>query len=460
MERRGRQNLNLATGTQTALSGGENEHKGDQAHRGLLPNRWARIGSAAQDRQLVFSNLMTHVNEDSFREAFKAIDGSKALGVDGISKSEYGRNLEENLQDLTQRVQRGTYRPMPKRETLIPKSKGKTRPIAITCFEDKLVDWVVGKILSQVFKPLFIRNSFGYRLNKSAHDAIKACYYSLYKNTRKHVVEIDFSSFFNTIPHRKLMRGLGRRISDRRFKGLIGRFLKGELITPEGKQLPGRIGTPQGSIMSPILANIYLNEVIDQWFIKNYASYNNIIVRYADDAIFLFKKEEDAAQFLKDLTIRVTQYGLTLNIDKTHIITIAKNNHKQFNFLGLTFYWGKQGSKRSLKVKTQKEKLIKSIQEFERWIKKVRNQMKLKEIWLLAKSKIKGHINYFGYWVNSLKLRHFYNQAINSLFKWLNRRSQKLSYQWQGFLERLRNFPLIEPIENMKLKQLGWNPYA
>jgi RNA-directed DNA polymerase len=460
MERRGRQNLNLATGTQAIHGDGENEHKGNQTHKDLFPNRWARIGFAAQDKQLVFNNLMTHVNEDSLREAFKAIDGSKALGVDGISKSEYGRNLSVNLEDLAQRVQKGTYRPMPKREILIPKAKGKTRPIAIACFEDKLVDWVVGKILSQVVEPLFIRNSFGYRPNKSADDAIKACYYSLYKNTRKNVVEIDFSSFFNTIPHRKLMRVLGRRISDRRFKGLIGRFLKGELITAGEEQLPSKIGTPQGSIMSPVLANIYLNEVIDQWFIQNYASYNNIIVRYADDAIFLFKKEETAVQFLKDLNLRVTKYGLTLNTDKTHIITIAKNNHKQFNFLGLTFHWGKQGSRYTLKVKTQKDKLIKSIQEFEQWIKKVRNQRKLKDIWQLARSKIKGHINYFGYWMNSLKLRHFYDQAIKALFKWLNRRSQKLSYRWDGFKERLRNFPLIEPIENMKLKQLGWNPYA
>jgi len=355
MERRGRQNLNLVTGTQTTHGGGESEHKGNQTHKGLFPNRWARIGFAAQDKQLVFNNLMTHVNEDSLREAFKAIDGSKALGVDGISKSEYGKKLEENLQNLAQRVQRGTYRPMPKREILIPKSKGKTRPIAIACFEDKLVDWVVGKILSQVFEPLFIRNSFGYRPNKSAHDAIKACYYSLCKNTRKHVVEIDFSCFFNTIPHRKLMKVLGRRTSDRRLKGLIGRFLKGELITAGGEQLPCEIGTPQGSIMSPILANIYLNEVIDQWFIKNHASYDNIIVRYADDAIFFFKKEENAVQFLDDLTIRVERYRLTLNRDKTHIITIAKHNHKQFSFLGLTFYWGKQGSRCTLKVKTQKE---------------------------------------------------------------------------------------------------------
>jgi RNA-directed DNA polymerase len=339
-ELRGRQNLNLTTDTQTTLGGGNNGHREDQIRMDFLPNRWVRIGLAAQDKTLVFGNLMTHVNENSLREAFRAIDGSKALGVDGISKSEYGKNLQENLRALAERVQRGTYRPQPKREVLIPKGKGKTRPIAIACFEDKLVDWVVGKILSLVFEPIFIRNSFGYRPNKSAEGAIKACYYSLCKNTRKHVVEIDFSSFFNTIPHRKLMKVIGKRISENRFKGLIGRFLKAELITRE-ETIPGVVGTPQGSIMSPILANIYLNEVIDQWFMRNHASYNNVIVRYADDALFFFKHEEDAEKFLSDLNERVEKYGLSLNSEKTHIITISKNNHKHFHFLGSNSHFNK-----------------------------------------------------------------------------------------------------------------------
>jgi RNA-directed DNA polymerase len=430
MERRDQQNLALTTGTPAVHCNGAKGQVNILSQEGLYQNRWVRISLRAQKKETVFNNLLTHICVDSLREAFKALDGTKALGVDGISKTIYGKNLEVNLENLTDRIHKGTYRLMPKREVLIPKANGKLRPLAIACFEDKLVDWVVGKILSTVYEPMFIKNSFGYRPLKSAHNAIEACYYSLCKNQRKYVVEIDFANFFNTIPHRKMMKVLSKKISDNRFKGLIGRFMKGELINSSGATLASEIGTPQGSIMSPILANIYLDEVIDQWFIKNYASYNNIIVRYADDALFFFNKEENANKFLQKLEDRAKSYGLSLNKDKTNTLTLAKGEHKHFNFLGFTFYWGKQQKRIILKVKTQKEKLIKGIQEFEAWIKQIRNKLKLKEIWQLAKSKITGHNNYYGYWMNAVKINHFYQAAICSLYKWLNRRSQMRSYTW------------------------------
>ena len=272
VERRGQQSRTFITSTHTVHKDGYYGQTGT-GQLDMLPNRWMRISLKAQNKNFVFQNLFTHLHVDSFREAFKALDGTKAVGVDGISKSDYGENLETNLKDLESRIKKGTYRPMPKRITHIPKANGKTRPIAISCFEDKIVDWVVGKILSLVFEPKFIINSFGYRPNRSAEQAIKMSYRALAKNKRKNVVEIDFSSFFNTIPHKGLMKALGGRISDDKFKGLIGRFLVGELIEHDGEKIPSEIGTPQGSIMSPILANIYLNEMLDQWFKKDYGSY-------------------------------------------------------------------------------------------------------------------------------------------------------------------------------------------
>jgi RNA-directed DNA polymerase len=411
-ERRDRQSLNLITGTHAIHSDRSDGHKRYPVNEAGYWNRWIRISLKAQDRNTIFSNIHKHINADALKEAFNAIDGKKVLGVTVYSKAAYGKHLAENLKNLAEKIQRGTYRPQSKREVLIPKSKGKTRPIVIACFEDKLVDWVVGKILSTIYEPVFIRTSFGYRPNKSASDAINAIYRSLYQNRRQHIVEIDFSSFFNTIPHRKLMEIIGKKIADRRFKELIGRFLEGKLISSEGEVLPSELGTPQGSIMSPVLANIYLHEMLDEWFLRNHAKHGNVIIRYADDALFLFSIEEQAIKFLGELEERVKQYGLKLNADKSRHLTLSKSNHEHFHFLGFTFYWGIQGSRRILKIKTQKDKLIKSMQEFDAWIKKVRNQKDLKTIWSLAKSKIQGHINYFGYRLNIPKLHHFYHQAM------------------------------------------------
>lgn len=427
----------------------------------LFQNRWTRIRLKAGDGDVMFNNLLTHIDLESLREAYKALDGNKALGIDHISKRDYGKQLEAKLHDLVGRIHRGTYRPQAKREVLIPKATGKQRPLAIGCFEDKLVEWVVAKLLGQIYEPIFIRNSFGLRPDKSAHQAIRAIYQTLKNNKRPHVVEIDFARFFNTIPHRKMMQILGRRIADRRFKGLVGRLMQAAIQTADGTITPTQVGTPQGSIASPVLANIYLNEMLDQGFIQHHASYNNIIVRYADDAVFMFKSETAAKIFVAQLYERVADYGLELNADKTRVINFRNTEKKHFDFLGLTFYWGKgMGKKHLLKVKTQKRQLLKKIQAFDHCVKDIRSQMKISDIWKLAKAKLRGHYEYFGYAFNRAKLNHFYQQAIWSLFRWLNRRSQKRSYSWEGFCERLKQCPLGAPPPINPLRQLGWSPYG
>lgn len=416
-----------------------------------------RIRLRAQDKESVFNNLMKHVNSDTLHQAYKAIDGTKALGIDGVSKKEYGNNLKENLTNLCNRVQKGTYRPQPKREVQIPKANGKTRPIAISCFEDKMVDWVVGKILTNIYEPVFIKQSYGYRPNKSAHGAVEECYHSMENNRRPYVLEIDFSSFFNTIPHKKLMNILEKKIADNRFCGLIRRFLHSGTMTEHKEYLPSEIGTPQGGIASPILANIYLHEVIDEWFVENYASFYSNMVRYADDAVFFFSKENDALNFKNNLEKRVHAYGLKLNEDKTKLINLHKKSHLHFNFLGFTFYWGKQGSRIIFKIKTQKEKLHKAISEFVKWIKENRNRKKTKTLWEQAKSKLTGHFNYFGYKMNNLKINHFFWCAKRAMFKWLNRRSQKISYAIDEFLKKEENSPLHKIYDKLKWKELGRN---
>ncbi len=454
MERRDQQNSNLTSGTLLASNSRVKAQKRLSLSEDQLSWK-VRIGFKAQDKDCVFTNLMKHINKETLSEAYKVINGKKALGVDQISKKDYGRDLEENLDNLYKRVSSGSYRPLPKREVLIPKANGKMRPIAIASFEDKLVDWCVGSILTQVYEPLFIKNSFGYRPGKSAHGAVETCYYSLEKGMRSHVIEIDFSNFFNTIPHQKLMKILEKRIGDKRFLGLVRRLLNGEILKATGEVLETEIGTPQGGIASPILANIYLNEVLDQWFYQEHGSYKNVMVRYADDAVFFFKRKDDADNFLVELRKRVTEFKIELNEEKTHQLILSKTSTESFNFLGFTFYRGKQGSRKILKIKTQKEKLVKAISNFYDWIKANRNRTKLSELWKQAQARIRGHINYFGYWMNALKIAHFKFECEKALFKWLNRRSQKRSYNLNGFKERLKNFPLCEKLSEIKWKPLG-----
>jgi group II intron reverse transcriptase/maturase len=403
-----------------------------------------------------FFNLFCHFTVANFREAFHALDGTKALGVDGRSKSDYMKNLDGHLEELVNRLHKGTYRPLPKRAAAIPKADGKMRPIAISAFEDKLVEWVTAKLLSSIYEPMFIRNSFGFRPKKSAHDAVKATYCTLKDDRRPHVVEIDLQRFFDTVPHRRLMKLLRLRITDRRFRGLIARFLQSEILEQTGELRESETGTAQGSIISPVLANVYLHYCLDEWFLKNYASKSAVIVRYADDAVFLFEKKEKADDFEKDLKGRLELYGLSLNEDKSGVINFRKTKGNVFHFLGFTFYWGKdRGTQISrLRVKTEKMRLYKKIGEFTSWIKEVRSQKTLKQIWVTTAAKLRGHYNYYGVATNRPKLTHFYYAVVGSLFKWLNRRSQRKSFTWERFSRRLRYEPLPMPPQMASLKHL------
>jgi RNA-directed DNA polymerase len=461
MERRGTQNLTRKRCSRPTLSGGSAGLQANFQLEGSL-NSWMRIGLAAQDKDKIFTNLFDHFRVENLRQAFHALDGSKAKGIDGISKQQYAENLDANLYDLQDRLHRGTYRPISKKEVLIPKANGKTRPIAISSFEDKIVEWVLAKLLELVYEPKFIRNSFGFRPNKSAHSAIRASYMILKDDKRSNVVEIDLANFFNTVPHKELMKIVQMRIKDRRMSGLIARFLKCGIVR-QGRYEVSTVGTPQGGVMSPILANIYLNHVLDQWFIKNFASQETQMVRYADDAIFMFSKKEEAVQFEAELAKRFKKYKLKLNMEKTKQVNFKEDEGNIFHFLGFTFFWSKRKVKRrsALRIKTENEKLKRKLQDFKIWIKYARNRMKTRELLKIVAAKLRGHYNYYGLQDNRARLSHYYFEVIKSLHKWLNRRSQRKSISWEKLKRMLEHNPLPRPPEYSRLKRLdGRNTYA
>ncbi len=244
--------------------------------------------------------------------------------------------------------------------------------------------------------------------------------------------------------------------------GIISRFLRCKILNEDGQLIKQDRGTPQGSIMSPILANIYLHYVLDLWFQENYISSSRMMVRYADDVIFLFADEQEAKDFTVALQQQLTKAELALNEDKTHITDMRKTQVNVFHFLGFTFYWAMKKSKqqRILSIKTAKPALHSKIRDYTAWIKRYRNQIRTEDLWEKTAAKLRGHYEYYGYFCNKSKLNHYYFAVLSDLFKWLNRRSQKRSYSWEKFKRRLQHLPLPKPPTMSALKSIGWDPYA
>jgi group II intron reverse transcriptase/maturase len=405
---------------------------------------------------MVFKTLMHYFSVEHLRQAYREIEGSKAVGSDGITKEKYGDNLEENLQNLHKRMLRMAYRPAAAKLVLIPKPDGKMRPIAISNFEDKLVQKIAADILTAIYDRTFHRFSFGFRPKRGCHGAIGYLYNKFRRHHLPWVVDVDLKSFFNTIDHKKLLEILSLRISDKTFLRYMGRMLKAGILV-EGNCQESEQGTPQGSIVSPILANIFLHHVLDEWFVKTIRpELGGEMVRYADDVVVAVTSEEKAGEFVRRLEERLTVFGLSLNRDKTKTVNFDRENDQRgtFDFLGFTFYWGRWMAETTLKVRTSMRTLQKKIQDFIHWIKGNRSRLKLETLWEKAAQKLQGHYLYYGVLWNRDKLLHFYYEVIGNLFQWLNRRSQKKSYTWEGFKMRLSAKPLPLPAVSRRLIQL------
>jgi len=396
-----------------------------------------------------FQNLMGRIDAGMLHWCWRLMNRKSAPGVDQVTYGQYGEKLTEHVANLVERVKRGWYRAKLVLRRFIPKPGGKSRPLGIPATEDKLLQTAVAKILEAIYEPIFKACSFGYRPKLGARDAIKEVSAKLQFGGFNYMVEADIRGFFDAIDHGLLMEMLKKKIDDKPFLGLIQKWLKAGVLE-EGRVIDPITGTPQGGIVSPILANIYLHYALDEWFeevVKAHCG-QAYYCRYADDFICAFQSQRDAERFYGVLGKRLGKFGLTLAEEKTRIIRFSRLHREDkamFEFLGFEFRWGtNRAGKVQLLKRTSRKKYRNSIKNFEEWCKK-KIHLRMTDFFRELNAKLRGYYNYYGVIGNFRSLASFYYWVMRILFKRLNRRSQRKSYTWTGFNELLKYFRIEKP---------------
>lgn len=391
------------------------------------------------------------LNEEYLKECYYELNKDAAAGVDGVDYYEYEKNLDGNIQELVKELKTKSHRAKLIRRQYIPKTNGKLRPLGIPSIADKVIQYGVSKILEAIYEADFQDSSYGYRPGRGPKDAVKKLTKTLQIGRYTHIVEEDIKRYFDNIDHGWLVRMLEKRIKDKAFIRLIKKWLKAGILETDGSVIHPATGTPQGAIASPILANIYLHFVLDMWFekrIKSQSLGEAMLIRFADDFVCLFKHKRDAEMFYNELKEGLLKFGLEVAEDKTKILLFSKWQIKRsetFEFLGFEFSCGiSRKGRPQIKRKTARKKLKASVWNFTKWIKTNRNT-KISTIMRMLAAKYRGYWNYYGVIGNYNSLKVFCYQTKRILFKWLNRRSQKLSYNWQGFTDLLKQFAIPGP---------------
>ncbi|MDH3835080.1 MAG: group II intron reverse transcriptase/maturase [Nitrosopumilus sp.] len=408
-----------------------------------------RIGEKARrEPELVFTSLYHHICDvDNLRACYDTLEARKATGVDGVTKEEYGENLEENLQELSARLKRMGYRPGPKRRSYIPKAgSAKGRPLGISNFEDKIVEAATKRTLEPIYEAVFEDSSYGYRPGSNQHKCLAVLGRTIQQHKVNHIVEADIKSFFDKVNWDWMTTFLRHRIGDERVIRLIIRMLKSGILE-DGLVRATEEGTPQGSILSPLLSNIYLHYVLDLWFsrrVRRQCRGEAYYFRFADDFLACFQYQDDAERFRQGLGERLEMFGLQLAEDKTHCIEFGRfarenarkrgKKPKEFTFLGFTHYCGKTKEGHfKVKRRTSRNKLGQSLRKFNDWTKKARPVLSKGEMIRKARTRVVGHLNYYAITDNSKRCGYYVYCATRILFKWLNRKSQRKAYNWGQF---------------------------
>jgi group II intron reverse transcriptase/maturase len=413
---------------------------------------------AQGDKACKFNNLMHLINQSSLLESFRMLKKGKAAGVDGMSIEEYEKDWQKNVADLLTRLKSMSYRPQPVKRVYIPKGNGEQRPLGIPTVEDKLVQMCFARILEAVYEPDFMGFSYGFRAKKNCHQALAKVDRIIMRKPINYVLDADIKGFFDNVSHERLKTCLEVRISDGKFIRYITRFLKSGIME-EGQHLDTEKGTPQGGVISPVLANIYLHYALDVWYVNrvkpNVPSHTDM-VRYADDFVIFTENLDDAERILKALARRLQLFGLELSPGKTKIVGFGRRVQQEadhggekpgtFNFLGFTHICSRSRNG-SFKVgrKTEKKRFAKGIKKVKTWLKCNRNSKKLKEIWGMLSWILIGHYRYYGVSDNFRHIDHFYDEVKRVAFKWLNRRSQRKSFCWDSFQQYLKAHPMPKP---------------
>jgi group II intron reverse transcriptase/maturase len=374
---------------------------------------------------------------DWMKEAYRRTRKNGASGVDGQTAAEYEKDLEGNLKSLINRAKSGSYRAPPVKRVYISKGNGEKRPIGIPTLEDKVLQRAVAMALEPLYEQDFKDCSYGFRPRRGAHQAIEEIWKQTMSQNGGWIIDVDISKYFDTIDKRQLREFLDRRVRDGVIRRLIGKWLKAGVLEDKILKYP-KEGTPQGGVISPLLSNIYLHEVLDTWFeevVKPRMKGRAFLIRYADDCVIGLENEEDAKRVMGVLPKRFTKYGLTIHSEKTKLVDFRrprKGERKKtsFDFLGFTHYWGK--SRRGNVVvqrKTMKKRLSRSLKAIGEWCRKNRHRS-LKEQKEILNTKLEGHYRYYGITGNSRSLRKFLYQVTRIWRKWLSRRSRGKDIPW------------------------------
>ena len=406
---------------------------------------------AHTDKHHRFGDLYRWLNQDVLRLSFFQLRKDAASGVDGVTYQGYEKNLEANLEDLVGRLRRKAYRARLVRRKYIPKGNGKMRPLGIPALEDKLVQTAVTQILLAIYEMDFLPCSYGYRPGISAHDAIRDLTRELQFGRYNFVYEADIKGFFENIRWEWLERMLQQRISDGALLNLIRKWLRAGILEEDGRVIHPQTGTPQGGIVSPVLANIYLHYVLDLWFERVVLPKQQgqcRLFRYADDFVVAFEYRHEAEAFDPALKARLAQFGLELAADKTKTLRFGRNggpHNGRFDFLGFEFYWQPDWEgKPRVKRRTATKKWRAGMQRMRDWIRENRHRP-LRQLMKSLRAKLQGTWNYYGLIGNYRRMKLLYKETNRSLHKWLNRRSQRRSLSREAVDRLFERFQLPPP---------------